>query len=152
MTRPPHERCEPGSNSGEPCRPSCESCGADTCAESNLTRRLPKTPLVATTRQNPAPTRTQPLDLIHPPRQIDSPIRPQNAQVGLATYYSTFSNSDGGCRPIVAPTVLGTYRSYARAPARHERDRRYRLYGGGGEVRLARPPGRGARARPRAPP
>src|SRR5271169_4563603 len=39
---------------------------------------------VATTRQNPAPTRTQPLDLIHPPRQIDSPIRPQNAQVGLA--------------------------------------------------------------------
>src|SRR5271167_511743 len=29
------------------------------------------------------PSRTQPLDLIHPPRQIDSPIRPQNAQVGL---------------------------------------------------------------------
>src|SRR5271154_4540566 len=83
MTRPPHERCEPGSNSGEPCRPSCESCGADTCAESNPTRRLLKIPLVATTRQNPAPSRTQPLDLIHPPRQIDSPIRPQNAQVGL---------------------------------------------------------------------
>jgi hypothetical protein len=49
-----------------------------------LTRRLPKTPLVATTRQNPAPSRTQPLDLIHPLRQIDSPTRRQNAQVGLA--------------------------------------------------------------------
>ena len=40
--------------------------------------------MVATTRQNPAPSRTQPLDLTHPLRQIDSPIRPQNAQVGLA--------------------------------------------------------------------
>src|SRR5271156_6777967 len=52
-------------------------------------------PLVATTRQNPAPSRTQPLDLIHPPRQIDSPIRPQNAQVGLTVAHFLDSQISG---------------------------------------------------------
>src|SRR5580704_5784955 len=77
------ERCAPNSNSDEPCRPSCESCGADTCAESNLTRSSRETPLVATTRPNPPSQATQVLDLIQALRQNDSPIRTHFAQVGL---------------------------------------------------------------------
>src|SRR5262249_30381543 len=53
-------------------------------AESNLTRRRQKIPLVGTTRPNPLLAPTQPLDLSEPPRQIDSPFRSQTAQVGLA--------------------------------------------------------------------
>ncbi len=47
-----HERCAQGANSGEPFRPSVSSCGADTCAESNLTRRFKKIPKVGTTCPN----------------------------------------------------------------------------------------------------
>src|SRR4029077_12989186 len=45
-----HERCVQDANSGEPSRLSVSSCGADTCAESNPTRRLQKIPKVGTTR------------------------------------------------------------------------------------------------------
>src|SRR4029077_16240602 len=78
-------RCAPNSNSDEPCRPSCESCGADTCAESNLTRSSRGRPLVATTRPNPPSQATQVLDLIQALRQNDSPIRTHFAQVGLGS-------------------------------------------------------------------
>jgi hypothetical protein len=53
-------------------------------ANQNLTRRLRKIPLVATTRPNPVSAATQVLDLSEPPRQIDSPFGVQTAQVGLA--------------------------------------------------------------------
>ena len=41
-------RCAPASNSGGPCHPSCDSCGTDTCAKSNLLAsrgKYPRSPL-----------------------------------------------------------------------------------------------------------
>src|SRR5580704_584842 len=70
--------------------PSLAQCGVAQIhgAESNLTRRRQKIPLVGTTRPNLLLAATQPIDLSDPLRQIDSPFRSQIAQVGLSAAFS----------------------------------------------------------------
>ena len=100
--------------------------------------------MVATTRQNPAPSRTQPLDLIHPPRQIDSPIRPQNAQVGLKQRVAGGDLFD--LKNDSAETIAGTIitkagidkaakiaRAILNSPQRDEREQAEREFADGGE-------------------
>src|SRR5262249_48298758 len=79
----PPARCAPAANNGGPSRPSSPSCGADTCTEIKSDSQTPGKTLGWHYTPKSCLSDSQPLDSIRSPRQIDSPIPAQTAQVGL---------------------------------------------------------------------
>jgi hypothetical protein len=59
-------RCAPGASSDGPCRPSCGSCGASTCAQSHTIPQPRKIPKVGTTRPNHSISDANPLIRLRP--------------------------------------------------------------------------------------